>query len=57
VAVNLTYMPDAVVDRVTKAYLTDPEMGGVFFVQLKLDASLFGFRGHGGGLMAQESGE
>jgi hypothetical protein len=41
-AVNVTYMPDAVVDRMTHANLRDPAMKGVFFVQLKLDASLFG---------------
>jgi hypothetical protein len=45
VAVNLTYMPDSVVDRVTHANLTDPAMNGVFFSQLKLDAGLFGFGG------------
>jgi hypothetical protein len=45
VAVNVTYMPDGVVDRVTHANLTDPDMGGVLFLQLKLDASLFGFGG------------
>lgn len=56
VAVNLTYMPDAVVDRVTNAHLTDPDMAGVFFLQLKLDASLLGFRGRSG-LMAQDAGK
>jgi hypothetical protein len=45
IAVNMTYMPNAVVDRVTKAKLSDPNMRGVFFLQLKLDASLFGFHG------------
>jgi Antimicrobial peptide resistance and lipid A acylation protein PagP len=44
VAINVTYLPDAVVDRVTNANLTDPDMAGVLFLQLKLDASLFGFR-------------
>jgi hypothetical protein len=56
VAVNLTYMPDSIVDDVTNAHLSDPDMAGVFFVQLKLDASLFGFRGRSG-LMAQSSNE
>jgi hypothetical protein len=42
IAVNLTYMPEAVADRVTNSKKHDPSMGGVFFVQLKLDASLFG---------------
>jgi len=54
VAVNVTYMPDKVVDRVTNAHLTDPAMAGVFFIQLKLDASLFGF-GDGRPLLAQAS--
>jgi hypothetical protein len=45
VAVNITYMPEVVVDRVTHANLRDPDMDGVFFIQLKLDASLFGFGG------------
>jgi hypothetical protein len=42
VALNLTYMPEAVVDRVTDSKRHDPTMEGVFFLQLKLDASLFG---------------
>jgi hypothetical protein len=45
VAVNVTYMPEVAVDRVTRANLRDPDMKGVFFIQLKLDASLFGFGG------------
>ena len=36
-------MPEAVADRVTNSKKHDPTMDGVFFVQLKLDASLFGF--------------
>ena len=42
VALNLTYMPESVVDRVTNSKKYDPSMEGVFFLQLKLDASLFG---------------
>ena len=42
VAVNLTYLPESVVDRVTSSRHHDPSMHGVFFLQLKLDASLFG---------------
>jgi hypothetical protein len=42
VAVNLTYMPEAVVDRVTNSKRYDPSMEGVFFLQIKLDSSLFG---------------
>jgi len=56
VAVNLTYMPEAVVGRVTNARLIDPDITGVFFLQLKLDASLFGFRGRSG-LMARGAAE
>jgi hypothetical protein len=44
VAVNVTYLPEAAVDTVTDARRTDPTLNGVFFIQLKLDASLFGFR-------------
>jgi hypothetical protein len=38
----LTYLPEAVVNRVTNSKKYDPSMAGVFFLQLKLDASLFG---------------
>ena len=43
IAVNVTYLPEAAVDRVTNAQLVDPNMKGVVFIQLKLNASLFGF--------------
>lgn len=42
VAMNVTYMPESVVDQVTNSKKYDPSMQGVFFLQLKLDASLFG---------------
>jgi len=42
VALNLTYLPESVVDRVTDSRRHDPSMKGVFFLQLKLDAALFG---------------
>jgi hypothetical protein len=42
VALNLTYLPEGIVDRVTNSKRYDPTMDGVFFLQLKLDASLFG---------------
>ena len=42
VALNLTYLPEAVVNRVTASHRYDPTMKGVFFLQLKLDAALFG---------------
>ena len=45
IAVNFTYLPDSVVDRVTNAHLADPQMDGVLFIQLKFDSSLFGFGG------------
>lgn len=42
VALNVTYLPESIVDRVTSSKKHDPSMEGVFFLQLKLDASLFG---------------
>jgi len=51
-AVNVTYMPDKIVDNVTHANLRDPAMKGVLFIQLKLDASLLGVRGGHGPLLA-----
>ena len=48
VALNLTYMPEVVADRVTNSKTHDPSMQGVFFLQLKLDASLFGAGRSGG---------
>ena len=55
VALNLTYLPEAVVDRVTDSHRHDPTMKGVFFLQLKLDASLFGLRGRQRQFFAQDS--
>jgi hypothetical protein len=55
VALNLTYMPEGIVDRVTNSKKYDPAMEGVFFLQFKLDASLFGFGGHRQQLLAQGS--
>jgi hypothetical protein len=55
VAVNMTYLPDSVVDRVTHADRLDPAMNGVLFIQLKLNAGLFGF-GNGRQFLAH-SGE
>lgn len=53
VALNLTYMPNSVVDRVTKANLLDPDMKGVYFLQLKFDAGLlFGPRARRARLLA-----
>ena len=42
VAMNLTYLPESAVNRVTNSKKYDPTMQGVFFLQVKLDASLFG---------------
>jgi hypothetical protein len=42
VALNLTYLPEGVVNSVTNSHRYDPSMKGVFFLQLKLDAALFG---------------
>jgi hypothetical protein len=50
--VNITYLPETAVDRVTSAQLVDPNMKGVLFIQLKLDASLFGFGGRRQHLLA-----
>ena len=55
VALNVTYMPEFIYDAVIKGRLIDPEMNGVLFLQLKLDASLFGFGGKGRALLADSS--
>jgi hypothetical protein len=52
VAVNLTYLPESVVESVTQSRRYDPSMHGVVFLQLKLDASLFGVGGHRRSLLA-----
>jgi hypothetical protein len=58
VALNVTYLPESIVDRVTSSKKYDPSMGGVFFLQLKLDASLFGLgRRRGGPWLAQDSSD
>jgi hypothetical protein len=41
VALNLTYLPESVVNSVTNSHRYDPSMKGVVFLQLKLDAALF----------------
>ena len=45
VALNVTYLPTTLTDRAMQVKRADPTVDGVFFLQLKLDASLFGFRG------------
>lgn len=57
VALNITYLPGSVVDRVTNSKLRDPNMDGVLFLQLKLDASLFGLGGRRGQMFADASAE
>jgi hypothetical protein len=42
VAVNVTYLPQAAVDRINRR---DPDLEGAFFIQLKLNPSLFAVRG------------
>ena len=54
-ALNETYMPESVVDRVTNSKKYDPSMEGVFFLQFKLDASLFGVGRRGTAWMADNS--
>ena len=58
IALNLTYLPESIADRVTNSRTFDPTMHGVFFLQLKLDASLFGFgRDSRRQLLAESSGD
>jgi palmitoyl transferase len=57
VALNLTYMPESIADRVTNSKKYDPTMEGVFFLQFKLDASLFGFGRGRQPFLAQSSGD
>ena len=57
VAVNVTYMPESVVNDVTHSHKYDPSMHGVFFLQLKLDASLFGFGRRGRPFLAENTAE
>lgn len=59
VALNLTYLPESIVDRVTNSKVHDPSLEGVFFLQLKLDASLFGLgrRSGRGGWLAQAAAD
>lgn len=57
VAVNVTYLPESVVNDVTHSHKYDPSMHGVFFLQLKLDASLFGFGRHGRPFLAENTAQ
>ena len=44
-AINLTYLPGHVAERVARARTADPNLDGIVFLQLKLNSSLFGFGG------------
>jgi hypothetical protein len=57
VALNLTYLPESIADRVTNSRTFDPSMHGVFFLQLKLDASLFGFGPQSRSYLAESSAD
>ena len=57
VAVNVTYLPESVVNDVTHSHKYDPSMHGVFFLQLKLDASLFGFGRHARPFVAENTAD
>jgi Antimicrobial peptide resistance and lipid A acylation protein PagP len=57
VAVNVTYLPESIADRATNSRTHDPSMHGVFFLQLKLDASLFGLGRHNRQYFAEDSSD
>lgn len=57
VALNLTYLPEGAADRVTNSKKFDPSMKGVFFLQFKLDATLFGFGSRSTQWLAQGSND
>src|SRR6185295_184531 len=57
VAMNVTYLPESAVNRVTNSKKYDPTMQGVFFLQLKLDASLFGAGRRGRHYVAEAAAE
>jgi Antimicrobial peptide resistance and lipid A acylation protein PagP len=41
VAVNLTYLPESAMNRMTNANGNDPSLNGILFIQVKLAAGLF----------------
>ncbi|MDX1562146.1 MAG: hypothetical protein R3305_04430 [Gammaproteobacteria bacterium] len=45
-AVNFTYLPGHVAERVANARTADPNLDGIVFVQFKFNARLFGFGGN-----------
>lgn len=42
-SVNLTYLPGQFAEELTGARTADPSLDGIFFMQFKLNARLFGF--------------
>lgn len=56
VAVNVIYLPASIGERITNGRRIDPDIDGVLFLQLKLDAGLFGVRERrrARGVLAQE---
>jgi hypothetical protein len=42
-SVNLTYLPGQFAEEITGARKADPNLDGIFFMQFKLNARLFGF--------------
>jgi len=54
-AVNLTYLPGQIAERVAGARTADPNLDGIVFVQLKLNSRLFGFGGSSRSRLAAES--
>jgi hypothetical protein len=51
-ALNLTYLPKAWAETATNIRQVDPNVDGILFLQLKLDASLFGFGPRARGVFA-----
>lgn len=54
-AVNLTYLPGQVAERVAGARTADPNLDGIVFIQLKLNSRLFGFGGRGRSRLAADT--
>jgi hypothetical protein len=44
-ALNMTYLPGQHAERIAHARTADPSLDGIFFLQLKFDARLFGLAG------------
>jgi hypothetical protein len=44
-AINLTYLPGHVAERVARARTADPDLDGIIFLQFRINARLFGFGG------------